>query len=243
MSSRRPLRAPALALFAACAASSAARAQTTVYAFDGDAAGEQFGCSVAAAGDVDHDGRPDFIVGAWRAGDNGVDAGKARVFSGADGAILATFLGDSPGDHFGISVSGAGDVDRDGFDDVVVGADSDDNHGTSSGSARVLSVHTGAVLYTFDGDSPLEDFGRCVRAAGDVDADGWPDILVGACHDDDHGIDSGSVSVLSGRDGTRLHFLLGDAPDDHLGWSVAGLGDVDGDGHADVAAGAWGDDA
>ncbi len=220
-----------------------ATAQTFLYSFDGDAAAEQFGCSVAVAGDMDRDGFPDMIVGAWRAGDAGIDAGKARVFSGRDGSTLATYLGDSPGDHFGFCVSSAGDVNLDGWPDVVVGADHDGNNGTNSGSARVISGRNGATLFTFNGNSPQEDFGRCVRGAGDVNGDGWPDIVVGAPHDDDQGIDSGSVSVFSGRDGSRILFVLGDAPDDHLGWSVAAVGDTNADGRADILAGAWGNDA
>lgn len=220
-----------------------AMAQTILYSFDGDSAGEQFGCSVAVAGDMDRDGFPDMIVGAWRAGDAGIDAGKACVFSGRDGSTLATYLGDSPGDHFGFCVSAAGDVNLDGWPDVAVGADHDGNNGTNSGSVRVISGRNGATLFTFNGNSPQEDFGRCVRGAGDVNGDGWPDIVVGAPHDDDQGIDSGSVSVFSGRDGSRILFVLGDAPDDHLGWSVAAMGDINGDGRADIVAGAWGSDA
>src|SRR6185503_17857886 len=107
----------------------------------------------------------------------------------------------------------------------------------------VISGRTGGALFTFTGSAPQEDFGRSVCGGGDVDGDGWPDLVVGAPHDDDGGLDAGSVSVISGRDGSRIHFCLGDTADDHLGWSVAGGADADGDGRPDFAAGSWGHDA
>jgi len=88
---------------------------------------------------VNGDGCPDFIVGIVEDNPNGTDSGSARVFSGVDGSVLYTFDGDSAGDRFGWSVSGAGDVNGDGFDDLIVGADRDDNNGGYSGTARVFS--------------------------------------------------------------------------------------------------------
>ena len=94
--------------------------------------------------------------------------------------VWFTFDGDSPGDKFGVSVSGAGDVNGDGFADLIVGAGRDDNNGTDSGSARVFSGLDGSVLYTFDGDSADDRFGVSVSGAGDVNGDGFADLIVGA---------------------------------------------------------------
>ena len=109
------------------------------YTFYGDAAYDYFGTSVAGAGDVNQDGYADVIVGAPYDDDNGSYSGSARVLSGVDGSILYTFLGDSAEDRFGYSVAGAGDVNQDGYDDLIVGALSDDDNGSWSGSARVFS--------------------------------------------------------------------------------------------------------
>ena len=101
-------------------AASPARGQTTLYTFNGDVVSRS-GNSVSGAGDVNKDGFADLIVGAYYDTDNGLQSGSARVFSGVDGTILYIFNGDTFFDRFGISVSGAGDVNNDGYDDVIVG--------------------------------------------------------------------------------------------------------------------------
>ena len=138
------------------AAGAAAQNPAQLWQWYGDSAGDWFGRSVSSAGDVDGDGFDDVVVGAYRDDNNGTDSGSARVFSGATGAILHTWNGDSAGDQFGWSVSGAGDVDGDGFDDVVVGAPHDDNNGTDSGSATVLTLGyiPAATFTTFGAGCP-----------------------------------------------------------------------------------------
>src|SRR5688572_29199624 len=90
---------------------------------DGPAAGARFGTAVAGAGDVDADGYADVIVGATDSNGASTQVGLAQVFSGHDGRLLFTFRGSTRGgDAFGNAVGGAGDVDGDGHDDVVVGA-------------------------------------------------------------------------------------------------------------------------
>ena len=126
-------------LWIAVPAASAQVIHVPSYPFTGDSAGDRFGFFVSGAGDVNNDGFDDFIVGAPYDGNNGPISGSARVFSGATGAILYTVNGDSAGDLFGWSVSGAGDVNNDGFDDFIAGAPYDDNNGSDSGSARVFS--------------------------------------------------------------------------------------------------------
>ena len=95
-------------------------AQHQLYTFNGNLAYDELGSAVSGAGDVDKDGYPDIIVGAVQVGGN--LAGSARVYSGHDGRLLFTVLGDGLGDAFGYSVSGAGDVNKDGHDDFIVGA-------------------------------------------------------------------------------------------------------------------------
>ncbi|NBW41123.1 hypothetical protein EBR25_08985 [bacterium] len=208
-----------------------------LFTFMGDSTNSQFGFAVAGPGDLNGDGTPDFLVSAPE-----VSAGIVKVFSGSDGSLLATLAGDNFSDKFGYSLAAAGDVNGDGTPDWIAGAIGDDDNGSLSGSARVFSGIDNSTLYTFYGDSTLDQFGYSVDGAGDVNSDGFADVIVGAYGDDDNGSQSGSARVLSGSDGSTLHTFLGDATNDYLGTSVAGVGDINGDGHADIAAGAYGDD-
>jgi len=214
--------------------------------FNGDGFLDQFGTAVRGLGDLNGDGYDDFGVGAYFDDNNGADSGSVRVISGATNSVLYTVNGDAAGDYFGYSLSAAGDVNKDGYDDFVVGAYLDDNGGVDSlyenGSARVFSGIDGAILYTFDGDNADDNLGTSVSAAGDVNGDGYPDILVGIPTDDNNGIDSGSARVLSGSDGAILYTFSGDSAGDRLGTAVAGVGDVNNDGYADVVAGVPFDD-
>ncbi|MDX2115642.1 MAG: hypothetical protein SFZ24_08495 [Planctomycetota bacterium] len=214
-----------------------------LYTFDSDSKNVGFGCSVSGAGDVNNDGFADLIVGAEYDDNNAPDSGSARVFSGATGAILYTFNGDSAGARFGTSVSDAGDVNNDGFDDLIVGAVLDDGNGTNSGNARIFSGATGAILYTFSGDSTDDQFGASVSGAGDVNNDGFDDLIVGAPYDDNNGRNSGSARVFSGANGAILYTFNGNAVWDLFGTSVSGAGDVNNDGFDDLIVGAPLDDS
>ena len=99
-----------------------AAAQEVLYSIDGDSPDERFGLAVSGVGDLNADGHDDFIVGACQDPTNGNQAGEARVFSGSDGSLMFRVLGESSGDFFGNSVSGAGDVNADGTLDFIVGA-------------------------------------------------------------------------------------------------------------------------
>ena len=211
---------------------------SVLFTFNGDNSDDFFGRSVSDAGDVNGDGFADLIAGAFGNDENGNYAGSARVFSGADGSVLYNFYGDNGYDLFGFSVSGAGDVDGDGFDDLIVGAAGADNGGT----ARVYSGADGSVIYNFNGDSTGDFFGRSVSLAGDVNGDGFDDLVVGAYYDDNIGNDSGSARVFSGADGSVLATLYGDNAGDLFGHSVSGAGDVNGDGFDDLIIGARYDD-
>jgi len=205
---------------------------------DGAAAGDELGFSLAAAGDVDADGTGDWIVSARLDDTVAVDAGSALVISGADGSTLHTLYGEAEGDRFGWSVGAAGDVDADGYDDLLVGAQTADPSGPSSGRARVFSGLDGSVLLTLDGSEDVELYGSAVAGAGDLDGDGYDDLLVGAKRSDLGGADAGRLSAISGRDGSLLYAFRGDAPSDELGTSLAGAGDFNADGVPDFAAGA-----
>jgi hypothetical protein len=209
---------------------------------EGEAAGDQFGAAVGAAGDVNRDGRADLLVGApCHDGPAGVDAGRAYVVSGRTGARLRTMDGEQAGDGYGWGAAGLGDVTGDGSEDQIVGAK--DAGAGDRGQAYVYSGRTGRLVRVLAGDARSADFGWFfVATAGDVDRDGRPDIYVGDfCAEDDSGTCNtplGQAYVFSGRTFARLHLFRGEQPGDGAGPGRS-AGDVDRDGRADVVVGLY----
>ncbi len=204
------------------------------YTLFGASWGDQFGKAMAAAGDVNNDGTPDFIVGAAGGTSSGVHRGSATVYSGVDGAVLHVFVGDAIGDGFGTDVDGGGDVNNDGHDDLIVGSVKTD--GVWIGYARVFSGADGSVLFTKRDGTPNDKYGEAVAIVGDVNADGHDDFAVGAWADSSLVRDNGSVRVYSGASGVILYHFRGER-DDWLGYDISRVGDVNGDGRDDVLAG------
>ncbi len=197
----------------------------------------EFGERVASAGDVDADGYADWIAGARF---------SAAVHSGRSGARLLTLRGTYDIFwSFATAVDGVGDVDGDGHDDVIVGTFTDDTVFEDSGKAVVYSGRTGDRLFDFVGPSEHAYLGSVVAGAGDVDADGVPDFLVGAPFAEEDGADMGSAYVYSGRTGgliLNFHADLASGILEGLGRAVAPAGDVDRDGFDDVIVGAVGEE-
>jgi hypothetical protein len=214
-----------------------------LWIFTGEAAGDNFGNSVSGAGDVDNDGYDDLIVGAHFNDAGGENAGRAYVYSGQTSALLRTFTGEAANDYFGRSVSGAGDVNDDGYDDLIVGAPQNDAGGTNAGRAYVYSGQTGDLLWTFTAEAAVDWFGRSVSGAGDVNNDGYDDLIVGADANNVGGDDAGRAYVYSGQTGGLLWTFTGEASLDHFGRSVSGAGDVNDDGYDDLIVGAYMNDA
>ena len=211
-----------------------------LWQFDGPNFGDQLGWSVSDAGDVNQDGSPDFIAGAPSSSPGGMfRAGSAFVYSGADGSLLWRFDGASDEDQLGTSVSGIGDVNQDGFDDLIVGAPQPSPSAPGAGFATLYSGADGTVLWQSTGTDLRDFFGQAVSDAGDVNQDGFNDIIVGA-----HGADPGGSSeagtafVFSGASGGLLWRFDGATSDLGLGWSVSGAGDVNQDGADDLIVGA-----
>jgi hypothetical protein len=221
---------------AACAAS-AARLDAQILLFErfGDTASDEFGRAVAMVGDVDADGADDFAVGAPVDNLNGASAGMVRVFSGRTLQVLFTWRGAAQ-ERFGTSVAGAGDVDLDGNDDVIVGAPNSPS--TALGYVRVFSGATGLVLYTVNAPATAVRFGHAVAGGGHVDGDAIPDLLVGAPLQSSGATQNGVLHVLSGINGAVVRTHSGNFDYAKLGYSAAFLGDLDGDGRDEYVCGA-----
>jgi len=204
----------------------------------------QFGVSVAGAGDVNNDGFDDVVIGAAYEHGGATQSGKVYVFSGQSGVLIHTLLsGGAEGwAQFGWSVDGAGDVNDDGYDDIIVGAYGEAGGAPDAGRAYLFSGQTGAILRTLVSPNPEHtgEFGRSVSGAGDVNDDGYPDVVIGAHAEDGGALQAGRIYVISGLDGSVLHTIQSPYPqaDGHFGFSVAGIADVNNDDHDDIIAGA-----
>jgi len=217
---------------------------------------------VAAAGDVNGDGYGDVLIGEPYYDTDGIgdgdgnslpwdeDQGRVLLYYGGAGGVSLTpawtAVGSQFQENFGFSVGSAGNVNGDAFGDVIVGAPHYANGQANEG--RVLVYHgsaTGfpvAANWSAESDQGNAQFGASVAGAGDVNGDGYGDVVVGAPryyvsagYDGRVSVYYGSGSGLGG--GTHLNLPSSSLPD-NFGFSVAGAGDVNGDGYADILVGA-----
>jgi len=209
----------------------------------------QFGISVARLTDLDQDGFADVAVGARFSDLAAQDAGAALVHFGGPGIDIdppLALLGEAADDWFGNSVASAGDVNGDGFPDLIVGAPYNDANATAAGRAYVFlgggPMNAGSDVVLEGAAQVHSHFGWSVSGAGDVNQDGFDDVIVGARL---HGTGplgaAGRAYLFFGggpMDAVADVILEGEAKNDWFGESVAGAGDVDGDGFDDVVVGA-----
>ncbi|WP_174544979.1 beta strand repeat-containing protein, partial [Sphingomonas asaccharolytica] len=224
--------------------------------------------TATAAGDLNHDGYDDILIGAQYTRGYDVLNGRAYIVYGAatsgnldlgnlaptQGSTLSNSMAMYRG-QLGSSVSGLGDVNGDGYDDILVGAATQTVGGVQTGAAYLIygtangigslnvtsmSASQGAV---FSGTQNGGYAGWSSAALGDINGDGYNDFAIGALAENNG---AGNVYVYFGHAGTFASQTLGSAPtsqgfvitgtgSDYTGNSIAGLGDINGDGYADMA--------
>jgi len=244
---------------------------TELSASDASFWGEEFndnsGWSVSGVGDVNGDGYDDFLIGAANNNDGGSTAGQSYLILGNEsgwamdtdlGVSDASFWGEDSGDRSGISVSGAGDVNGDGYDDFMIGAYLDEDGGENAGQTYlILGKASGWAMDTdlsasdasFWGEDAFDQSGWSISDAGDVNGDGYDDILIGARFNNDGGTDDeGQTYLIFGKAsgwamdtdlGVSDASFLGEATNDFSGNTISGAGDVNGDGYDDFLIGAY----
>jgi hypothetical protein len=213
----------------------------------GEAEGDQFAYDVSSAGDVNNDGYDDVIIGANLNDAAGNGAGRAYIFYGGssmDNSVDVILTGETAGDEFGRSVSSAGDVNNDNYDDVIVGAMYNEGGGAEAGRAYIYyggAPMNNAVDVILTGEASRDHFGDSVSSAGDVNNDGYTDIITGAPRNDDAGSEAGKIYIYYGAspmDSTADLTFTGEEGNQYFGKSVSSAGDVNHDGYDDIIVGA-----
>ena len=225
----------------------------------GASANDQAGYTMTNAGDVDGDGLDDILIGAYGAGEAYLVLGSTLQKTPQLDLGVADYVFQSTNstDLIGYSLSGAGDFDGDGLADLLISAPYSSPNGTYSGQVYLVlgrSLGTDRLInlanadYIFTGEAEGDYAGTSASGAGDVNGDGYSDILIGAYGSDTNGILSGTSYLISGEAypgysvtkslSAADRELWGEGVYSYTGQTLASAGDVDGDGLDDILIGA-----
>lgn len=194
----------------------------------------RFGAALDGGFDVDFDGTPDFMVGAPEHDEGTIfdNRGRTWVYSGATGMPIHVITGSSPAELVGSAVALLGDLNGDNHSEFAVGAVSGAGN---KGQVVIYDGATATVMHTIDGEAVGHGFGTCLARIDDVTNDGVADVLVGAPFAGS--LQEGRLYCVSGAAGTIEWTITGSQTAGHLGWSVAGLEDVNADNVPDLVVG------
>lgn len=204
--------------------------------------GQNLGKPVAFLGDLDGDDVPEYAAGATheRGLSGAPQIGEAYVYSGASGAVLHSLSAGVPGDEFGWSIAGLGDVDRDGVSDFCVGARSASTQGYFlNGAVYLYSGNNGTLIRKDEGVGDLMSFGMALTGIPDVDGDGTDDYVTTAW------ANVNGAMVVSGSTGSAITYIQSSLA---AGLSfppsafIDTIADVDGDGLREVLVRYYSDD-
>ncbi|MEO8446520.1 MAG: FG-GAP-like repeat-containing protein [bacterium] len=208
--------------------------------FTGEAVNNQFGFPASTAGDVNGDGYSDIIVGAL-----GYSSTTGRVYIYFGGTLMnnvadVIITGEAANNYFGVSVSTAGDVNGDGYSDVIVGA-----HGNLTNTGKAYIYFGGSSMnniadLTMTGEAVNNYYGISVSDAGDLNGDSFSDVIVGAT-----GFSSSTGRAYIYFGGSSMNnaadvIMTGEAANNFFGYSVSAAGNVNSDSYSDVIVGAYG---
>lgn len=222
---------------------------TQVARLDGNQGSAYLGSALAGAGDMNGDGFADLVAGSPGFDASVANAGNVSVWLGGTGGGFdvtrdLSVDGTATDARLGASIASAGDVNADGFADIIVGAPTLSSPETNEGLAFLYfggSSLNGTADLAYQLNQANADFGRSVSGGGDVNGDGFSDVIIGVPLYDDGETDEGAAQVFFG--GTAPNnvadlTMTSNQVSANLGFRVASVGDVDGDGFADFAVSA-----